>query len=125
MEDATLASDIVTLRDLKVDALIGVYAWERRIRQRLHLNIEIATDTRRAAASDDIQDALNYKLVSQRVSSYVATSEFHLVEALAEGVTRLIREEFDVPWVRLTLTKQAPVQGATEIGVVIERGRRD
>lgn len=124
-EDRALASDIVYLRDLKVETVIGIYEWERRIRQRIHLDIEMATDIARAAASDDIEHTLNYKAVAKRISAFVADSEFQLVETLAERIAALIRDEFDVPWVRLTLNKKGAVRGATDVGVVIERGSRE
>ena len=122
LEDAVLAYDIVYLRDLKIDTVIGIYDWERRVRQTIHLDIELATDISKAAASENIEDTLNYKAVSKRIIEFVSTSEFQLVETLAERICELIRTEFDVPWVRLTLNKKGAIRGATDVGVRIERG---
>lgn len=114
--------DIIFLRDLQVDAVIGIYAWEKAIRQKLVFNLEMATDIRKAAASDRIEDTLNYKAVSKRVVAYVQESRFELVETLAENVAQLILREFDVPWVRLELNKGGAVRNAKGVGIRIERG---
>ena len=116
--------DIIYLHDLRIDTVIGVFDWERRVKQRLILDLDMASDIRRAAASDDLADTLNYKAVAKRVIDYVEHSEFQLVETLAERVAELILTEFKVPWLRLRLNKQGAVRGARDVGVVIERGVR-
>ncbi len=117
--------DIVFLRDLRIDAVIGIYGWERRTRQTLIFDLEMGADIARAAATDDIRDTLNYKAVAKRLTQFVGESEFQLVETLAERCAEIIREEFGVRWVRLTLNKKGAVRGATDVGVVIERGAVD
>jgi dihydroneopterin aldolase len=124
LEETTLAHDIVYVRDLKIPALIGIYDWERRIRQTLHFDLEMSADIARAADSDDIKDALNYKAVTKRIIDFVSDSEFQLVETLAERIAALVREEFAVAWVRITLNKKGALTGATDVGVIIERGTR-
>lgn len=116
--------DIIFIRDLRIETVIGIYDWERAIRQSVHFDIEMATDIARAAGSDDIEDTLNYKAVAKRVIAFVEESRFELVETLAERVAQLIREEFEVPWLRLTLNKAGAVRGAQGVGVIIERGNR-
>jgi dihydroneopterin aldolase len=116
--------DIVFIRDLCVDTIIGVYDWERQIKQTLIIDVDMATDIRQAAATDDLQYALNYHAVSLRVSTYVESHHALLIESLAEEVADLIRTEFNVPWVRLQLTKPNAVLGARSVGVIIERGSR-
>jgi len=116
--------DIIFIRDLRIDAVIGIYDWERAIRQTLSFDLEMATDIARAAASDHIDDTLSYKAVAKRVIAFVEASEFQLVETLAERVAELVREEFAVPWLRLTLNKGGAVRGASGVGVIIERGER-
>ncbi len=116
--------DIVFIEDLRIDAIIGIYDWERRIRQTLSFDIEMATDIRPAAASDDIGQALDYKAVAKRVIAHVEASECRLVETLAEQVAELIRREFGVPWLRLTLHKPGAVRGSRSVGIRIERGER-
>ena len=116
--------DIIYLNDLKIDTVIGIYDWERRIRQTVSLDLEMATDIRKAAASDSIDDTLNYKAVAKRLIAFVSESEFQLVETLAERICDLVLEEFQVPWVRLTLNKGGAVRGAKGVGIIIERGNR-
>ncbi len=88
------------------------------------IDLEMAADVARAAATDRIEDALDYKAVAKRVIGFVETSSFQLVETLAERTAELIRSEFDIPWVRLQLNKTGAIRGASGVGVVIERGER-
>ena len=117
--------DIIYLHDLRIDTVIGVFDWERRVRQTLILDLEMAADIRRAAASDDLADTLNYKAVAKRLIEFVGHSECQLVETLAERVAELVLNEFGVPWLRLRVNKQGAVRGARDVGVIIERGVRD
>ncbi|WP_119719144.1 dihydroneopterin aldolase [Cognatilysobacter tabacisoli] len=115
--------DKVFIEALEIDALIGIYDWERRIRQPLVFDIEMAFDNRVPAATDAIEDTLDYKAVSKRVMEYVGASSFGLVETLAESVADLILAEFGVRHVRLKLSKPGAVRGARAVGVLIERSR--
>lgn len=116
--------DIVFLRELRIDTVIGIYDWEREIKQTVVLDLEMAADVAKAAASDHIDDALDYKAVAKRLIEFVEDSQFQLVETLAERCTEIIREEFGVSWVRLTLNKAGAVSSARDVGVIIERGAR-
>lgn len=116
--------DIIYLNDLRIDTVIGIFDWERRVKQTVSLDIEMASDIRKAAASDTIDDTLDYKAVAKRVIAFVEDSEFQLVETLAERITGIILDEFNVPWVKLRLNKQGAVRGARDVGVIIERGER-
>ncbi len=116
--------DIVFIEDLRIDAVIGIYDWERRVRQTLSFDIEMAFDNTKPAASDNIADTLNYKDVSKRLMEFVGSSSFGLVETLAEHCAAIIREEFGVSWVRLKLSKPGAVRGSKAVGVRIERGDR-
>jgi dihydroneopterin aldolase len=113
--------DKIYINDLRIATVIGVFDWERRIRQTVVFDIEMAADVGRAASSDRIEDTLDYKAVAKRVIAFVSDSDFQLVETLAERVAALILREFQVPWVRLRVNKQGAVRGARDIGVVIER----
>ena len=113
--------DIVFIRDLRIDACIGIYDWEREIRQQIRLDIEMAWDNRPAAASDDIQYTLNYKESAELVTAFVQKSEFELVETLAERIAELLLTKMKLPWVKVTLGKPLAVPGASEVGVSIER----
>jgi dihydroneopterin aldolase len=117
--------DRIYLRDLRTETIIGIYDWERKIRQTVSFDFEFPADIRRAAKSDRIEDTLDYKKVAKRVLAFVEASEYHLVETLAEEVARLILREFSVEWVRLTLNKPGAVRGSRDVGVVIERSRAD
>ena len=115
--------DKVFIEGLEIEALIGIYDWERRIRQTLVFDIEMAFDNRIPAAGDDIALTLNYKDVSKRLIDYVGQSGFGLVETLAERCAEIILAEFDVSHVRLKLSKPGAVRGARAVGVIIERSR--
>ena len=115
--------DKVFIEGLEIEALIGIYDWERRIRQPLQFDIEMAFDNRRPAASDRIQDTLDYKAVSKRLVEFVSQSGYGLVETLAERCAALILDEFDVAHLRLKLSKPGAVRGARAVGVLVERGR--
>ncbi|MGE0080044.1 MAG: dihydroneopterin aldolase [Thiohalomonadaceae bacterium] len=116
--------DIIYLTDLQVETVIGIYDWERRIRQTVSIDLEMAADIRRAAATDSIDDTLNYKAVAKRIIAFVEASEFQLVETLAERIAQIVLEEFNVPWVRVRLNKRGAVRFAQDVGVIIERGTR-
>ena len=116
--------DIVFIEDLRIETVIGIYDWERDIRQTVALDVEMAFDNRVPAASDDIADTLNYKEVSKRLVEFVGQSDFGLVETLAERCAAIVIEEFGVPWLRLKLSKPGAVTGARNVGVLIERGVR-
>lgn len=116
--------DIVFINDLRINTVIGIYEWERQVRQTISLDLEMATDIRRAAQTDDIQYALNYHAVAQRLIALVESSEFLLVETMAEQICQLVREEFGVPWVKLVLRKPGAVREASAVGLIIERGSR-
>jgi dihydroneopterin aldolase len=117
--------DRIYLRDLRTETIIGIYDWERKIRQTVSFDFEFPVDIRRVAKSDRIEDTLNYKSVAKRVLAFVEASEYHLVETLAEEVARLILKEFSVEWVKVTLNKPGAVRGSRDVGVMIERSRAD
>ncbi|MEZ5528789.1 MAG: dihydroneopterin aldolase [Porticoccaceae bacterium] len=114
--------DIVYIRDLRIDTVIGIFDWEREVRQVVSLDLEMATDIRKAATTEDIQYALDYKAVSDRLLDFVGNSEFLLVETMAEQVAAIILNEFRVPWLRLRVGKPGAISHASDVGVIIERG---
>ncbi|MGB1110063.1 MAG: dihydroneopterin aldolase [Gammaproteobacteria bacterium] len=117
--------DFIFIRDLRIDATIGIYDWERKVKQTLIFDLEMGTDIRPAAASDDIADTLDYKTISKRLQAFVSESRFLLVEKLAERCAEIIITEFPVPWLRLTLNKKGAVSIATDVGLTIERTAED
>ncbi|MBH96908.1 MAG: dihydroneopterin aldolase [Rhodospirillaceae bacterium] len=116
--------DIVYLRDLRIETIIGIYDWEREVKQTVVLDIDMGSDIARAAATDHIDQALDYKAISKRLIQFVGDSEFQLVETLAERISEVLLEEFKIPWLRLSVNKQGAIRGAKDVGVVIERGCR-
>jgi len=116
--------DIVFLRGLCIHTHIGIYDWEKKIEQPVVLDLEMSTDVAKAAATDRIEDALDYKAVSNRLKQFVGESRFELVETLAEHCAAIIREELGVRWVRLSVNKIGAVSDARDVGVIIERGER-
>jgi 7,8-dihydroneopterin aldolase/epimerase/oxygenase len=115
--------DLIYLRDLKIDCVIGAFEWERRIRQTVTIDLEMAADVARAARTDRLEDTLDYKAIAKRLQEYVGASEFTLVETLAERIAAILLEEFKVGWVRVRLNKKGALRHASDVGVVIERGR--
>lgn len=116
-----ISMDIIFLKGLTIETVIGIYDWEREIRQTVIIDLEMATDIRKAAETDDIVHTLDYKAVSKRVIGFVEESSFQLVETLAEKITEILIQEFGVPWVRLTLNKRGAISGASDVGILIER----
>ncbi len=114
--------DIIFLRGLQIETIIGIYDWERETKQTVVLDIEMSTSIKKAAKSDSIDDALDYKAVSKRIISFVEESNFFLVESLSEEIAGIILSEFSVPWLRLTLNKKGAIRGASDVGIIIERG---
>jgi dihydroneopterin aldolase len=115
--------DIIFLRGLEIETTIGIYEWERKIKQTVILDLEVAADIRQAASTDDIQYTVDYKAVAKRLIEFVEKSEFYLVETLAERIAQLLLREFSLPWVRVSLNKKGAIRGASDVGVIIERGK--
>lgn len=114
--------DRVFIEDLRIETVIGIYDWERTTRQVVALDIEMAFDNTKPAATDRIEDTLDYKAVSKRLIAFVEAAQFELVETLAERCAGIIRGEFGVTWLRLKLSKPGAVTGSRAVGVIIERG---
>jgi len=115
--------DTIYLHELKIDTVVGIWEWERRIRQTVVIDLEMGADIRKAAASDSIDDTLNYKAVAKRVQQFVSESRFQLVETMAERIADLILDEFGVPWVAVKVNKPGAIRGARDVGVKIRRER--
>ena len=116
--------DTIFLHGLKIDTVVGIWDWERKIRQTVIIDLEMSADIAKAAASDSIEDTLDYKGVAKRVQQFVADSSFQLVETLAERIAGIIRDEFDVAWVRVQVHKPGAIRGSRDVGIDIERGER-
>jgi dihydroneopterin aldolase len=117
--------DKIFLSSLAVECIVGIWEWERRVKQTVIIDIEMAADIRKAAASDHIDDTIDYKRVSKRLQSFIGESQFNLVETLTERIAQLIVTEFGVTWVKVRLNKKGAIRGARDVGIQIERRRED
>ncbi|HEX7081076.1 MAG TPA: dihydroneopterin aldolase [Gammaproteobacteria bacterium] len=117
--------DIIFLRELKVETVIGIWEWERHVTQIVSIDLEMAADVKRAAEADRIDQGLNYKDVAKRVVAFVEGARFQLVESLADAIARIVVQEFRVPWVKVSVAKPGAIEGSKEVGVVIERRTED
>jgi dihydroneopterin aldolase len=115
--------DKIFLNDLKIDAIIGIYDWERQTRQTLTFDLEMDWDIKPAAASDDISKTLDYGAVAQTIVGFVKASEYQLIETLAEDLCALLLQEFAIPRIKLTLSKPVALHGQNTARIVIERSR--
>ncbi len=116
--------DIIFLHEMKVETIIGIWEWERKIRQTISIDREMSADIRKSAESDSVDDTLDYKSVAKRVQTFVGESTFQLVETLAEKIAAIVLDEFDVAWVRVRVNKPGAIRDAKDVGVLIERGTR-
>lgn len=114
--------DKVFIRGLKVDAVIGVYDWEKQVRQPLVFDLEMAWDIAMAAATDDLTHALNYQAVTEFIERFVREQHFQLLESLIERLADALLTEFGMPWLQLQVEKPAVVPQARAVGLCIERG---
>ena len=117
--------DKIFLSALTVECIVGIWEWERRVKQTVIIDLEMAADIRRAAASDRIEDTIDYKKVAKRLLAFVVESQFHLVETLTEQIARIVVTEFGVSWVKVRLNKQGAIRGARDVGIEIERSATD
>jgi len=115
--------DIIFIQDFRVEILIGVYEWERRVPQTVQLDLEIGLPPREKR-SDRIGDTIDYAKVVSRITATLAQNHFVLVEALAEHIAQLVITEFRAPWIRASVTKLGALKGVKRLGVTIERGTR-
>ncbi len=116
--------DIVYIRNLKVETVIGVFDWEREVKQVVSLDLEMASSILAAAKTDDIIHALNYKSISKRLTGFIQEQQFQLIESMAEKVAEIVLNEFGVPWLRLRISKPGALRGSEDVGIIIERGTK-
>ena len=117
--------DKIFIHALKTEAIIGIFDWERQVKQTVIVDIEIGADVRKAALSDSIEDTINYKRIAKRVLTFVEESKFHLVETLAEHIAMLVLDDFGISWVRISLSKPGAIRSSRDVGVKVERDRDD
>ena len=117
-------TDTVLIEGLAVDAIIGVYEWEREVCQQLLIDLELAWDNRVPAREDDITKALDYSTVCDSVVAFFSTCQPRLLETAAEALAGQVQSRFGVSWLRLIIRKPGAVPRARSVGVSIERGRK-
>jgi dihydroneopterin aldolase len=117
--------DKIFLSSLSIECVVGIWEWERRVKQTVIIDLEMAADIRKAASTDRIEDTIDYKKVSKRLLAFVGDSQFHLVETLTERIAELIVTEFGVTWVKVRLNKRGAIRGARDVGIEIERRTED
>ena len=118
-------TDKIFLTALRTECIVGIWDWERKVKQTVVIDLEMACDIRKAALSDHIDDTVDYKNVSKRLLSFVGESQYQLVETLTENIARIVITEFDVPWVRVRLNKQGAIRNSRDVGILIERRAED
>jgi dihydroneopterin aldolase len=117
--------DTIFLTGLTTECIIGIWDWERRVKQKIVIDLEMGADIRRAARTDHIDDTLDYKRVAKRLLTFVSESQFQLVETLTERIAEIVVTEFGVPWVKVKLNKQGAIRGSRDVGILIERRAED
>jgi dihydroneopterin aldolase len=117
--------DVIFLSGLTTECIIGIWDWERRVKQKIVIDLEMGADIRRAAATDAIEDTLDYKRVAKRLLAFVSESQYQLVETLTERIAEVVVREFGVPWVKVRLNKQGAIRGSRDVGILIERRSED
>ena len=115
--------DKIFLQGLEARCRIGIFDWERKIRQKVVIDLEFPADTRKAARRDRVEDTVDYKRIAKHALAYVGKSRFGLIETLAEKLARSILEEFPVPALKLRVSKPGAIRGARNVGVEILRRR--
>lgn len=120
-----MPTDRIYINDIAVEAIVGIWDWERQIPQTVLIDLEMSADIAAAAKTDSIDDTVNYKAVSQRIRALVIESRFKLVETMAETIASVVRDEFGVRWVRVKVNKPGALRGAKDVGVIIERGESE
>jgi dihydroneopterin aldolase len=116
--------DRIFIHNIEVKTKIGVWEWERKIKQTVLIDLEIGTDIHHASKTDDIEDTLNYKTVVKHIEKFVAGSSFQLVETMAEKISEIILIEYKVPWVEVKVNKPGAISIAQDVGVIIRRDRK-
>ena len=113
--------DIIYIKDLRVQTIIGIFGWEREVRQEVSIDLEMVFDCKRAAKTDSIEGTIDYKKITKRIIKFVEESEFQLQETLAEGIAELVKNEYKVHALKLRVSKPGALRHAEDVGVIIHR----
>ncbi len=113
--------DIIYIKDLRVQTIIGIFGWEREVRQEVSIDLEMVFDCKRAAKTDTIEDTIDYKKITKGIIQFVEESEFQLQETLAESIAELVKNEYKVHSLKLRVSKPGALRQAEDVGVIIHR----
>jgi dihydroneopterin aldolase len=116
--------DIIFLREIRLDARVGIYKREKAITQKVELDLDIALPDDRVFNSGKVADTIDYAVVIERIRAALLEQHYGLVESLAEHVAQILLGEFHAAWVRVSIAKIGAQRDARRVGVVIERGRK-
>ena len=113
--------DVMYIKDLRVQTIIGLYDWERKVRQEVSIDIDIFFDNKAASAKDSVNDTIDYKKITKAVISHVEKSNFKLQESLAESIAVLIKRDHPNNLIRIRVSKPGALRNAKDVGIIIER----
>jgi len=116
-----IMKDIIYIRNLKVQAIIGIFGWERKVHQEVSIDLELSFDCKKAAKTDSIESTIDYKAITKGIIAYVESSSFQLQESLAEGIASLVKEKYGVESLKLRVSKPGALRHADDVGVIIHR----
>ena len=113
--------DIIYIKDLRVKTIIGIFDWERKVKQEVSIDLEFPFDCKKAATTDSIEDTVDYKSIAKGVIKFVEESSFQLQETLAEGIASLVKDEYGVESIKLRVSKPGAIRGSKDGGLIIHR----
>jgi dihydroneopterin aldolase len=113
--------DIIYIKDLRIKTIIGIFDWERKVKQEVSIDMEFPFDCKKAAATDTIEDTIDYKAITKGVIKFVEDSSFQLQETLAESIANLVKNEYGVKSIKLRVSKPGALRGAKDVGLIIYR----
>ena len=113
--------DIIYIKDLRIETIIGIFDWERKVKQEVSIDMEFPFDCKKAAATDSIEATIDYKAITKGVIKFVEDSSFQLQETLAESIAALVKDEYGVKSIKLRVSKPGALRGAKDVGLIVYR----
>ena len=113
--------DTIYIKDLRIKTIIGIFDWERKVKQEVSIDLEFPFDCKKAAATDAIEDATDYKAIAKGVIKFVEESSFQLQETLAENIAELVKNDYGIKSIKLRVAKHGAIRGAKDVGLTIYR----
>ena len=113
--------DTIYIRDLRVETIIGIFGWEREVRQQISMDLDFEFDVSVPGKGDSIDDTLDYKKITKSLIAFIESSEYKLIEALGEGIVDHLKSKFGIKKVKLRLSKPGALRFSKDVGIMIER----